>query len=569
MDVFNYFFERIAKQLEYSRNPIEKINDYLAKIAKVVFALFLIFNAIPLPCIVDVESIKLYVRFEEVLGFLSSLISLSRLFFYSVIIYGILLIIDYIYDNLAEVKNGFAQLLIGSWVVRDIFGIIYHSFLITHGLFLLLQQFHGTVNKYSFVVILYVFELCLNLLVIMYRINREQLDVIRNRNFREKNWTGYYDVNNTKVCLFDCVMFKHEEYRVHKITDDHEHKWHVIKEKSYDNNNPVSYPLSEVISEVKILKTYEKFVNGEIVKIPVADYIFNSTISIITSMTTLKAVLDYFVNEGRIIKINCIWVVTEEKISTEEETSIKELIAKYNFAKDAEILFDKNEWENYFENQVNEQVYSDMPINLSQTAVNYISVNPNMDGIKTPKIWEPAIKRILDIIMSIFALVLFSPILMISAILIKCEDSGPIFFYQQRIGINGKIIRVYKFRTMKIALDITNLENGLPDPRITKIGRFLRKTCIDELPKIFSVLKGDLSLVGPFPFRPDDLHRIENKYRLSHTMKPGITGPFVFSNWSYNLDEMIKNDQDYIQNWNLFQDIRIVFKTVYGVFRNM
>lgn len=147
MDVFNYFFERIAKQLEYSRNPIEKINDYLAKIAKVVFALFLIFNAIPLPCIVDVESIKLYVRFEEVLGFLSSLISLSRLFFYSVIIYGILLIIDYIYDNLAEVKNGFAQLLIGSWVVRDIFGIIYHSFLITHGLFLLLQQFHGTVNK--------------------------------------------------------------------------------------------------------------------------------------------------------------------------------------------------------------------------------------------------------------------------------------------------------------------------------------------------------------------------------------------------------------------------------------
>ena len=121
---------------------------------------------------------------------------------------------------------------------------------------------------------------------------------------------------------------------------------------------------------------------------------------------------------------------------------------------------------------------------------------------------------------------------------------------------------------MKIDCDITDFKIGLPDPRITKIGRFLRRTCIDELPKLFSVVKGDLSIVGPISFSPYELNLIEDKYRLDHTMKPGITGPFVLLKWPFNFDEKIKNDQDYIRNWNLFQDIRIMFWTMYRVLFN-
>lgn len=191
------------------------------------------------------------------------------------------------------------------------------------------------------------------------------------------------------------------------------------------------------------------------------------------------------------------------------------------------------------------------------------------------------IKCLLDIVGSAFALLIFSPLMLGTALAIKLDDGGPIFFSQKRIGLHGKPFTMYKFRSM-----VTNAEelkkklaeeNGQTDrfifkmkddPRITKVGRFIRKTSLDEFPQFFNVLKGDMSLVGPRPALPEEVARYGSLYSARLLVKPGITGPWQVSGRSDLSQEQSEYlDVSYIENWSIAGDLAILAKTVLVVFR--
>ncbi|WP_299093706.1 sugar transferase [uncultured Metabacillus sp.] len=189
-------------------------------------------------------------------------------------------------------------------------------------------------------------------------------------------------------------------------------------------------------------------------------------------------------------------------------------------------------------------------------------------------------KRSLDIVGALVGLVLLSFILFIVALLIKFEDpKGPIFFSQKRIGKNGKEFKMYKFRSMETdaeakleeLLKFNEIEGAMfkmkDDPRVTKVGRFIRKTSIDELPQLFNVLKGDMSLVGP---RPPLLREVE-EYTPYHMQRllvtPGCTGVWQASaRNSVGFEEMVEMDLYYIENRSFLFDLKIIFKTVIVLF---
>ena len=184
-------------------------------------------------------------------------------------------------------------------------------------------------------------------------------------------------------------------------------------------------------------------------------------------------------------------------------------------------------------------------------------------------------KRIIDIIGSLIGLILLSPILIIVGILIKFESKGPIVFTQKRVGKDGKEFDMYKLRSMvvnaeeiKEKLKEQNEMSGpmfkmKDDPRITKVGKFIRKTSIDELPQLFNVLKGDMSLVGPRPPIPHEVAEYNNYQMQRLLVKPGLTCIWQVSGRnSIGFDEWVEMDLDYIKNRNLFMDIKLIFKTI-------
>jgi putative colanic acid biosynthesis UDP-glucose lipid carrier transferase len=185
-------------------------------------------------------------------------------------------------------------------------------------------------------------------------------------------------------------------------------------------------------------------------------------------------------------------------------------------------------------------------------------------------------KRLFDIIFSLFVLVfLLSWLVPILAILIKLESRGPIFFKQGRPGIEEKEFFCFKFRSMKIN-KTTEQEASKNDPRVTKIGRFIRKTSIDEMPQFLNVLMGDMSVVGPRPHLWSQNKAYGNKikkYMVRHYVKPGITGLAQvrgFRGEIENDEDMInriKYDVFYIENWSLILDIKIIAQTVINIFK--
>jgi len=178
------------------------------------------------------------------------------------------------------------------------------------------------------------------------------------------------------------------------------------------------------------------------------------------------------------------------------------------------------------------------------------------------------IKRTFDILISTFALLVIVPILIIIVIGIKMSGPGPIFFRQRRIGLAGKQFDFVKFRTMKI--DATELRTGpvfalKNDPRITPIGAFLRLTSIDELPQFISVLKGDMSIVGPRPSLPLEIKHYTDEQKKRFNVKPGITGywqTFGREKGVHDLDNMIEMDLEYIRKQSLWLDLNIIGKTI-------
>lgn len=191
------------------------------------------------------------------------------------------------------------------------------------------------------------------------------------------------------------------------------------------------------------------------------------------------------------------------------------------------------------------------------------------------------IKRGIDIIGGLIGCIISVPIICIVAIPLLIESKGPLFFKQKRVGLNGRYFYIYKLRSMydnaekqKKELMDKNEMNGLmfkisDDPRVTKIGKFIRSTSIDEIPQFFNVLKGDMSLVGTRPPTVDEFKQYENYHKRRLSMKPGITGLWQISGRSDidNFEDVVKIDLMYIDEWSLSLDIKILLKTVLVVFK--
>jgi exopolysaccharide biosynthesis polyprenyl glycosylphosphotransferase len=187
-------------------------------------------------------------------------------------------------------------------------------------------------------------------------------------------------------------------------------------------------------------------------------------------------------------------------------------------------------------------------------------------------------KRIIDIAFSSIALVLLSPLFGITALAIKATSKGPVFFVQKRLGYNGRIFNCLKFRTMvkdaeqlKMGLEKLNEMDGpvfkiRSDPRVTRVGRFLRRASLDELPQLINVLKGDMSLVGPRPAIPAEVqaYKLEDRRRLS--MRPGITCLWQVSGRNnVGFEKWMELDRAYVDQWSLGLDFRILAKTLAAV----
>lgn len=185
------------------------------------------------------------------------------------------------------------------------------------------------------------------------------------------------------------------------------------------------------------------------------------------------------------------------------------------------------------------------------------------------------IKRILDFILTLFGTIIISPILLIIAILIKCSSKGPVLFKQERLGYHGKVFKILKFRTMVVNAEHMGtgvVINEKDDPRVTKIGRFLRSTSLDELPQVFNVLKGDMALVGPRPpvtYHPYDGYKNYPDWaKKRFEMRPGMTGlvqTTIRSDAPW--DDRMKIDCEYVDKFSVPFDIKILFDTVKTVIK--
>jgi exopolysaccharide biosynthesis polyprenyl glycosylphosphotransferase len=213
---------------------------------------------------------------------------------------------------------------------------------------------------------------------------------------------------------------------------------------------------------------------------------------------------------------------------------------------------------------------------LSRTLIGEFEGVPLLTLSSTPA--DPVllgVKRALDVIASLAGIILLSPVLALTALGIKLTSSGPLLFAQERVGLHGRRFHMLKFRSMyqdaerrkQELLDQNEMDGPVfkikNDPRITPVGRWIRKFSVDELPQLFNVLKGEMSLVGPRPPLPDEVDQYQRWQRRRLSMKPGLTCLWQVSGRNdIDFDNWMKLDMEYIDNWSLFLDLKILFKTI-------
>ncbi len=191
--------------------------------------------------------------------------------------------------------------------------------------------------------------------------------------------------------------------------------------------------------------------------------------------------------------------------------------------------------------------------------------------------YEQLLKRVIDVIGGLFGVIISSPIMLVTAILIKLDSPGPVLFKQTRVGQNGRLFKIYKFRSMYIDAEErkkelmaqNEIEGGVmfkmkDDPRITKVGKVIRKLSIDELPQFFNIVGGSMSLVGTRPPTLDEVEKYKRTQWRRISIKPGLTGMWQVNGRSkiQNFDEIVEMDVEYIDNWSLWLDFKILVKTV-------
>ena len=199
----------------------------------------------------------------------------------------------------------------------------------------------------------------------------------------------------------------------------------------------------------------------------------------------------------------------------------------------------------------------------------------NIRYVPLSNTFNALIKRLTDIIGSIICIIIFSPIMLTSAVLVKMTSKGPLIFKQERVGLHNKPFQMYRFRTMYVQTEEEEKKGWTQknDPRVTSVGRFLRKTSLDEFPQLFNVLKGDMSLVGPRPERPQYVEKFREeipRYMIKHQVRPGMTGWAQVNGYrgDTSIRKRIEHDLYYIENWTLGLDIKILFLTVFKGFIN-
>ena len=199
----------------------------------------------------------------------------------------------------------------------------------------------------------------------------------------------------------------------------------------------------------------------------------------------------------------------------------------------------------------------------------------NIRHVPLTNTFNAVVKRAMDIAGGLAAIVLFSPVMLITAIAIKATSPGPLIYAQERVGLHNKNFRMYKFRSMDV--QSPKKERGAwtvpDDPRVTSVGKIIRKTSIDELPQLFNILKGDMSLVGPRPERPFFVEKFREeipRYMIKHQVRPGMTGWAQINGYRGNtsIRKRIEYDLYYIENWTPGFDIKILFLTIFKGFVN-
>jgi exopolysaccharide biosynthesis polyprenyl glycosylphosphotransferase len=270
----------------------------------------------------------------------------------------------------------------------------------------------------------------------------------------------------------------------------------------------------------------------------------------------------------------------DEVIQTDPNLSKPEVLRLYDFTDEHHLTF--------------KYVADLLDAKVLKTEVSEIAGLPVVEVKKTPLDgWGRIIKRIFDIFASGFLILLTSPVTILTAIAIKLDSKGPVFFSEleggkpvYRVGQSGKLFKYFKFRSMidgahryrndpKFLAENVNLRVGTPmmkfqnDPRITRVGRFIRRFSIDELAEMFLVFKGDMSLVGPRPHLPEEVAKYEQSHKKVLTIKPGITGLAQVSGRSdLTFEDEVKLDTYYIENWSLILDLSIVLRTPLAVLRS-